>query len=82
MLRSLSIPRRMLAMGTTLIMLAACSGSHPFVRQGDANSVEISYSGDVATTLPLARQHCARFERVPELAQNGMDVADYDCVKP
>ena len=62
--------------------LAACTGTHPSIRQGDANSVEISYSGDIASTLPLARQHCARFERVPELAQKGIDVADYDCVKP
>jgi hypothetical protein len=65
-----------------LLALAACAGPHPFVRQGDANSVEISYSGDVSTALPLARRHCARFERVPHLANAGLDIADFDCVSP
>jgi hypothetical protein len=71
-----------LAIGTTFILLAGCTATHPYIRQGDANSVAISYSGDIASTLPLARQHCAQFARVPELAQKGIDVADYDCVKP
>jgi hypothetical protein len=65
-----------------LLAVAACSGPHPFVRQGDTKSVEISYSGDVSTALPLARQHCARFERVPRLVNAGPDIADFDCVSP
>ena len=71
-----------LAISTTLIWLAGCTAPHPYIRQSDANSVVISYSGDIASTLPLARQHCAQFGRVPELAQKGIDLADYDCVKP
>ena len=71
-----------LAVSVAAIALAGCSGPHPSIRQGDSNSVDIGYSGDVGATLPLARQHCAQFERVPELAQQRINVAQYDCVKP
>ena len=60
--------------------LIGCSAPHPFVRDGDARSVEIGYSGDVATALPLATQHCARFERKPQLVDAGADIATFECV--
>ena len=66
----------------SLIVLAACNGPHPFLRQGDANSAEVSFSGDVASALPVAREHCARYGRVPHLADAGFDSAIFDCVKP
>jgi hypothetical protein len=60
--------------------LAACTGPSPFVRAGNANSVEISYSGDVDAALSLARQHCAQFEKVPRLIDTGPNVAVFNCV--
>jgi len=49
--------------------------------------VQISYGGDVASACPLARKHCAQYERVPHLAdigagENGLDLANFDCVRP
>jgi hypothetical protein len=61
--------------------LAGCNAPHPAIRSGDANSVEVSYGGDVASALPLARQHCARYERAPRLSDAGLDVAIFDCVR-
>lgn len=61
--------------------LAACTGPQPHLRQGDADSAEVQYSGDVETALPIARQHCASFEKVPQLRDAGEDTAIFDCVK-
>jgi hypothetical protein len=73
----------MLAVGAAGAALLGCTAPHPTVHSGDANSVEVSYAGDVASTLPVARQHCAQFERVPRLvdAGAGTDIAIYDCVR-
>jgi hypothetical protein len=72
----------MLALGTTGDMLSGCTAPRPTLHSGDANSVEVSYAGDVASTLPVARRHCAQFERVPRLVDAGTDLAIYDCVRP
>jgi len=73
----------MLAVGAAGAALLGCTAPHPTVHSGDANSVEVSYAGDVAATLPVARGHCAQFERVPRLvdAGAGTDIAIYDCVR-
>lgn len=68
-------------------MLSACGGSSavgfgPFVRGSTADEVEIGFSGDVANAMPLARQHCAQFERVPRLVGPTLDGALFDCVRP
>ena len=81
MLRPLVFCRRRLAIGAAAVALAACGGPSPFLRQGDATSVEIGYGGDVATALPIARQHCAQFERVPQLVDTVRNVAIFDCVR-
>ena len=68
----------MLALGA---VLSGCTAPRPTVHSGDANSVEVSYAGAVAGTLPVARGHCAQFERVPRLVDAGTDIAIYDCVR-
>lgn len=68
-----------LAVAASGVVLAACSGPHPAVVEGDATSVEVRYAGDVGTTLPLAKEYCARYERVPRLVDPGLDIAIYDC---
>lgn len=50
--------------------------------QGNANGVLINYVGDIANTLPIARQHCARYERVPVLHDAKENRAIYFCVRP
>ena len=60
--------------------VGGCTSPHPYIREGNANGVEISYYGDIATTLPLANQHCARYERIPRLTDSGVYTAVYDCV--
>ena len=74
---------RIVPLGVALagLALSGCTGPKPFVREGDANSVEIGYSGDIASTLPLARAHCAGFERVPQLVTADVDYAVYDCIR-
>ena len=76
-----SIVARLLCAGAAAVVFA-CAGPNPWVREGDANSVEISYAGDIDRAWPLARRHCARFERVARLADPGLDIAVFDCVRP
>ena len=61
--------------------LTGCAGPHPFITEGDAKSVSVTYTGDVANALPLAREHCAQFERVPQLVDPGVDTAEFNCVR-
>jgi hypothetical protein len=58
------------------------AGPGPFVREGNAASVEIGFSGDVANAMPLARKHCAQFERVPRYLMPTLDGALFECVRP
>ena len=69
-----------LAVGAACAALSGCTAPHPAIRSGDANSVEVSYGGTVASALPLARQHCAQYERVPRLVNTGADLAVFECV--
>lgn len=62
--------------------LAGCTAPQPVVREGSADSVQIDYSGDPGSALPLARRHCAQFERVPRLAEADGEIARFDCVRP
>jgi len=77
-MRSIAAAALIAAVGTSG---AACSGPHPSIRSGDANSVEVMYSGDVATALPLAREYCAGFERKAQLVDVGSDTASFSCVR-
>ena len=61
---------------------SGCSKPAPFVREGDANSVEIGYGGDIQDAIPAARRHCAQFERVPRLSGHTLDGAVFACVRP
>jgi hypothetical protein len=79
-LATLTLPL-MLAVGIAAAMLAGCRvGAQPFILAGDANAVEIGYSADPGTTLPLARRHCLQFERVPQFLDADGESAIYACV--
>lgn len=80
MQRSTIIPSLALACAVLAAPLAGCNGPHPFVRDGDANSVDIFYSGDVAMALPVAKKHCAQYERVPQYVDAAVGIASFKCV--
>jgi hypothetical protein len=61
-------------------LLAGCVAAHPFVVTGDTTTVQIGYSGDVASAWPVARQYCASYGRIPRLAESDAYNAYFDCV--
>jgi hypothetical protein len=62
---------------------AACALPHQDApMRGTADWVLISYAGDVSDTLPIARRHCAQYERQPVFEQAKDNNALYRCVKP
>jgi hypothetical protein len=61
------------------VTVAGCLEPQPHIRGGDADSVEIEYGGDVARAMPLARQHCAQFERIPRLVESDLETATFEC---
>lgn len=74
-------PIAIVAMILSASALSGCTAPHPLIHDGDANSVEVTYGGDVASALPLAQKHCAQYEKVPRLVDAGIDLATYDCVR-
>jgi len=70
----------LLALGMSLL---GCEPHQDAVAmQGNANVVIINYVGDISATLPVARKHCAQYERVPVLAETKPDHAVYACLRP
>jgi hypothetical protein len=64
-------------------LLGACTTPPQNVAiQGGPDWVIIRYVGDVADTLPIAKQHCARYERVPVLHETKEERVVYFCIKP
>src|SRR5271156_2823211 len=47
----------------------------PFLLQGDANSAQVGYSGEIEGATLVARQHCAQYERVPLFLEAEENVA-------
>jgi hypothetical protein len=64
------------------VLAPACVGPKPFLLQGDAGSAQVGYSGTIDDATPVARQHCARYERVPRFVEAGENIAFFDCVPP
>lgn len=62
---------------------AACTGPKPFLLQGDASSAQVGYTGgNIESATLVAKQHCARYERVPRFLEAGENIAFFDCVRP
>jgi len=68
--------------GALSVALTGCLTYQAHVMSGDSGQVVIQYSGDVRLTLPLARQFCAQYERLPELRDSDPDSVTYACVAP
>ena len=66
------------------VLVAASAGCLPYqntAMYGNADGVAISYAGDVAETMPIARRHCAQFERQPVLRNTTADTVFYACIR-
>jgi len=59
--------------------LLGCLERGALLKEGDANSAQVMYSGDVANALPVARQHCASYGRVPRLVDTVPGIAYFAC---
>lgn len=71
--------------GLAFVLLAGlavgCAGK-PFLLDGTESRAEVGFSGyaDTPETEAIAREHCARFERVPQFLDAQENVAYFDCV--
>jgi hypothetical protein len=60
---------------------AACQAK-PFVLDGDADYVKVTYAGDMEGATAAAKRHCAQFERVPRFREIEESAAYFFCVRP
>jgi hypothetical protein len=63
------------------VAIGGCFAHQDVAMRGNANSIAINYVGDIAETLPIARQHCAQFEREPVLRGTKENTAYYVCLR-
>ena len=70
---------------TVSAALAGCSfgaDQNQIITDLKADGVVIQYYGDIEATVPLARSHCAAYERVPlrKSYSSEKNLVIYDCV--
>jgi len=70
---------RLFSLGIAAAILGGCLVGQPALQHGDEKSAEIIYSGDVASTLPVAKRYCSGYERVARLVDTTPGVAYYAC---
>jgi hypothetical protein len=71
---------RLLAVG--LAAGAVACAPKPFVLDGDADYVRVTYAGDMESATAVAKRHCAQFERVPRFREIEESVVYFFCVRP
>lgn len=54
----------------------------PFLSAGNANSAEVGYTRDLAAATEIAREHCARYEKIPRYLDSSENIAYFACEKP
>jgi hypothetical protein len=70
---------------TLLLFLSGIAGiicgctTQPFLSAGTANSAEVGYSSDLAAATEVAREHCARYEKVPRYLDSSNNIAFFAC---
>ena len=64
------------------VLSAGCTAPKPFLLQGDASAAQVGFTGDIDAAALVAKQHCARYERVPRFLEAEENVAFFDCVHP
>jgi hypothetical protein len=65
-----------------IVGIAAGCAAQPFLSAGNANSAEVGYSSDLAAATEVARDHCARYEKVPRYLDSSDNIAFFACEKP
>jgi hypothetical protein len=58
-----------------------CVGK-PYLSAGDANSAQVGYSGDLAAATEVAKEQCARYEKVPRYLSSSENIAYFACEHP
>jgi hypothetical protein len=67
---------------TVSAFAVGCEQKQDVAMNGNADSVTINYVGELSDTLPIARRHCAQYEKIPVLRASKDNYATYACVKP
>ena len=78
-------PGPAIAMFCVLLVVGAAAGcaGNPYLSSGDANSAAVGYSGnDPAVATAVAKDACARYERVPRFLNAQENVAYFACEHP
>jgi hypothetical protein len=67
-----------------LVVAGAAAGcaEQPYLSGGDANSAAVGYSGNLAAAAGVAKEHCARYERVPRFLDAEENTAYFACEHP
>jgi hypothetical protein len=73
---------RLLAVGLAAGAGAAACGPKPFVLEGNADYVRVTYAGDMETATAAAKHFCAQYERVPRFREIEENVAFFFCERP
>ena len=78
------LPRRrpLLLSLVAIAGIAAGCATKPFLSAGNANSAEVGYGTDLAAATEVAREHCARYEKVPRYLDSSENIAFFACEKP
>ncbi len=76
------VAHRILLLILAVSIIPSCTWSKPFLLQGDANSAQIGYSGNIDDATLVAKRHCAQYERVPRFLEAEENIAFFDCVQP
>jgi hypothetical protein len=61
---------------------AAACAEKPYLSAGDAKSAEVGYTRDLAAATEVAREHCARYEKVPRYLDSSENIAYFACQPP
>ena len=75
-------------LATRLLALIAIGGAvcgcteKPYLSAGNATSAEVGYSRDLAGATEVAREHCARYEKVPRYLDSSDNIAFFACEHP
>ncbi len=81
MTRPAPAPRHHLGFVATVVICWAAAGcaEKPYLSDGSATSAEVGYSRDLAAATEVARQHCARYDKVPRYLNSSENIAYFAC---
>jgi hypothetical protein len=60
-------------------MAAAGCTEKPYLSAGNASEAQVGYSRDLAAATEVAREHCARYEKVPRFLDSSNNIAFFAC---